>query len=305
MRQDPFPTGRGLTRRTALLAFAAAGAATVAGCAPAPSATPLGGDPAPQGASAPQPSPTPLTGAEMAARATVPVLCYHQVRPWASGDSGYAKDSLICPPEYFREQLDAIKGAGWTTVTPDAYLAHVRGEATLPDKAVLLTFDDGKDNQPQTAFAELTARGMTGVFYVMTVVLNKKGWVSATQLREVADAGHVIGSHTYDHQRTPDLTTPEQWAAQYVKSRAKLQELSGQAVESLAYPYGLWAPPVIAPVTEAGYTTAFQLTDKPVSPDAPAHTLRRQLAVSRWSGERVVAELAAFAERTRASATKA
>lgn len=293
---DPTP----LSRRAALLALAAAGAGMLAGCARpaqpdagATGAAPAGSSSAAPGAAA-SATPTPMTGAQMAARATVPVLCYHQVRAWAASDSSYARESLICPPEYFREQLDAITGAGYTTITPDAYLAHLRGTATLPPKPVLLTFDDGKDNQPDVAFAELTARGLTGTLFIMTVVIGKKGWISRAQVGDLARAGHTIGSHTYDHQRTPKLTTADQWAEQYEKSRKTLQDLSGQPVESFAYPYGLWAPQVVPHLVDAGYTTAFQLTDQAVSAETPAHTLRRQLAASRWSGEKVLAELERF-----------
>jgi len=297
-------TPAGLTRRAALLALAGVGLAACARVPGAPGA-PASGTPNPPTSGAPltdstptpaQPSAPPSASpAEMAARATVPVLCYHQVRAWAASDSAYARETLICPPENFREQLDALASAGYTTIGPDAYLAHLRGAGVLPDRPVLLSFDDGKDNQPETAFAELGRRGMTGTLYVMTVVLGKKGWISRAQVRELADAGHTIGSHTYDHQRTPDLATPEEWDTQYVKSRATLQDLSGQPVESFAYPYGLWTPAVVPHLVDAGYTTAFQLTEKPVDPALPAHSLRRRLAASRWSGERLLEVLASFA----------
>ena len=75
---------RFLTRRTLLAGGLAAATTALAGCAPeaaessAPAVTPT-----------PTPTPTPATPLEIAARATVPVLCYHQVRPYAAGDSSY------------------------------------------------------------------------------------------------------------------------------------------------------------------------------------------------------------------------
>src|SRR5215212_3010412 len=61
----------------------------------------------------------------MIKRATVPVLCYHQLREWRSGDSQYNRTNLICPPRYFRAHLDALVENGWTTISPDQYLAHL------------------------------------------------------------------------------------------------------------------------------------------------------------------------------------
>ena len=55
----------------------------------------------------------------MIKRATVPVLCYHQLRDWRAGDSAYERAELICPPAYFRRQLDALADDGWTTIGPD------------------------------------------------------------------------------------------------------------------------------------------------------------------------------------------
>lgn len=300
----PFP------RRTFLAGLAALGGGALAGCSPArptpdPSPRDMPGDGvpsaddtgAPSASAAPTASgtPTPTSTSPDAARATVPVLCYHQVREWVKSDSENNRASLICPPGRFGEHLDAIKGAGYTTITPADYLAHLTGADTLPAKPVLLSFDDGKDNQPETAFAELSRRGMTGTLYIMTVVLNKKGWISNKQVRELADAGHVIGSHTWDHQQVTKLATDEDWKTQLVDSRKTLQDLSGQSVDSFAYPYGLWSPAVLPHIAAAGYTTAFQLTDKPLDADHPALSLRRRLAMSTWSGPQAVAALASFA----------
>jgi hypothetical protein len=89
-------------------------------------------------------------------RATVPVLCYHQLRDWRSSDSSYNRTNLICPPRYFRAHLDALAEGGWTTISPDQYLAHLTTGAALPRKPVILSFDDGSAGQAQEGLRQLT-----------------------------------------------------------------------------------------------------------------------------------------------------
>lgn len=293
------------TRRALLLGAAA----LLAGCArtppgnpgPAPSGAP--GSPVPPAVPAPGSSGTPAPGgsaspgsgatdvAAQMARTGVPVLCYHQIRPWAAGDSAYNKRSLICPPENFRRQLDGLVEAGYTSITPDAYLAHVRTGAPLPAKPVLLTFDDGKDSQPLVAAPELTRRGLTGVFFVMTVVIGNAGWIAPAQIRAMADAGHIIGSHTWDHHDVRKYTDND-FETQFVKARETLRKHSGQAVETFAYPYGAWNVAALPKLADAGFTTAFQLQEQKVDAAAPTLTLRRTLVDSTWDGAAIVKAVA-------------
>ena len=70
------------------------------------------------------------------------MLCWHQLRDREAGDDEYSRNILICPPENFREQLDAIADDGWTPIDADRYLEHLTTGRDLPDKSVLLTFDE-------------------------------------------------------------------------------------------------------------------------------------------------------------------
>lgn len=297
-----------VSRRSVLGVAALGGAAAFTAACGAPS---IPAEPKSEAASAPggpsstgeAASPSTSTAAadaspkDVIARATVPVLCYHQVRPWTSSDSSYTKTQLVIPPEKHREHLDAIKNAGYTTITPDQYLAHLTQNAELPAKPVMLSYDDGKDNQPETAFADLTSRGMKGVWYIMTVVIGNDGWTTKDQIKQVADAGHVIGCHTWDHHDVRKYGAKD-WAMQFEEPRALLQKISGQPVDSFAFPYGAWNDAALPHLKKAGYSTAFQLEEKPVDTTYPLLTLRRALAVSTWSGSEVVAKLDTMAKGT-------
>ncbi len=222
------------------------------------------------------------------------MLCYHQVRDWTGADSQYTRENLVIQPAAFRAHLDAITEAGYEAISADQYYAHLSTGAELPAKPVLLSFDDGKDNQASNAAAELAKRGMTGTFFIMSVVIGNSGWVGKDELKRVADSGMTIGSHTWDHHRVDEYTEAD-LAAQLIAPRETLSAITGQPVLDFAYPYGAWNAAGAALVAKAGYRTGYQLMDKPVSGKTPLYSLRRQLAVSTWTGREVVAKLDAFA----------
>jgi peptidoglycan/xylan/chitin deacetylase (PgdA/CDA1 family) len=233
----------------------------------------------------------PASATTIIKRATVPVLCYHQLRDWRSSDSSYNRTNLICPPRYFRAHLDALAEGGWTTISPDQYLAHLTTGSALPRKPVILSFDDGSAGQAQEGLRQLTKRSMTGVFFVMTVVLGKSGWMSTQDIKRLADAGMTIGSHTWDHHAVSDLAGRD-WKIQLDQSRATLRRASGQPVEHFAYPYGIVSTKAFPHLRHAGYQTAFQLGAKKLDHQAPLYTLRRSIVVSTWSGATLLRYLA-------------
>ena len=210
-------------------------------------------------------------------------MCYHQLREWRSSDSQYNRTTLICPPRHFRPHLDALAEDGWTTITPDQYLAHLITGAPLPRKPVILSFDDGSAGQAKEGLRQLAKRGMTGVFFVMTVVLGKLGWMSTRDIKRLADAGMTIGSHTWDHHAVSDLSGRD-WKIQLEQSRTTLQRASGQPVEHFAYPYGTVSTKAFPHLRHAGYKTAFQLEAKALDHQEPLYTLRRSIVASTWSG---------------------
>ncbi len=240
--------------------------------------------------SQPSASTKPANSREIIKRATVPVLCYHQLRNWRSGDSQYNRLNLICPPRYFRAHLDALAEDGWTTISPAHYLRHLTTGAALPRKPVMLSFDDGSAGQAHEGLTQLAKRGMTGTFFVMTVVLGKRTWMSIRDIHRLADAGMTIGSHTWDHHAVSDLSG-RAWKVQLELSRETLRHASGQSVEHFAYPYGVISTSAYSHLKKAGYKTAFQLEAKPPSPVAPLYTLRRSIAVSTWSGAKLIQHL--------------
>jgi peptidoglycan/xylan/chitin deacetylase (PgdA/CDA1 family) len=226
----------------------------------------------------------------IAGRATVPVLCWHQLRDWRASDTTYDRHSLICPPAAFRAQLDALQSAGYTAISPDQYLAHLTTGAPLPARPVLLTFDDAQGSQITVGQPELQRRSMTATFFVMTVVLDKPNWMSRADVGRLAAAGHTIAAHTWDHHRA-DQYSGSDWSLQFDRPRQELESLLRKPVRHFAYPFGAWNAEDFPHLAAAGYRTAFQLSDKKMDPRQPLYTLRRTLVQSTWTGPQLLQQL--------------
>ena len=76
----------------------------------------------------------------------MPVLCYHQVREQTAADSAGARP-LICPPGVLEGHLRALTESGMQPVTSSQLVDHLELVAALPDKPVMLSFDDASDGQ--------------------------------------------------------------------------------------------------------------------------------------------------------------
>lgn len=291
-------SGSSVSRRALLTGTTGGMALTLGSCAGGPTPVAASGSPTtqptPRSSTTHEPTTTTTAPASLIAeRATVPVLCYHQVREWRASDSAYNRELLVCPPEAFAAQLDAMARAGFTTISPEQYRAHLFTGAALPDRPVMVSLDDGKDNQAEQALSAIADRGMTATFFIMTVVIGKEGWMTERDVGRLADAGMTVGSHTWDHHRTTEYAGDD-FDVQLAGSRSRLRELSGQPVVDFAYPYGIWDSSVLPHVADAGYEAAFQLEAQPLDADRPELTLRRQIAVSTWSGPDVVDALSRY-----------
>ncbi len=223
----------------------------------------------------------------VARRAEVPVLCYHQIRRATAADGAQARPYIVAPAVLER-QMRALADAGYRTVTGDQLVAHVARGAPLPPKPVLLTFDDATAGQFTEALPILRRHGFVATFFVMTVVLDKPGWLTRRQVRALDRAGMTIGGHTWDHSAVPEYGGGD-WRAQIDEPTRELAELVGHPIRLFAYPFGEWDRKAIPRLWEAGYVAAFQLAD-PLDREHPLWNLRR-IITPEWSGRRLLREI--------------
>jgi peptidoglycan/xylan/chitin deacetylase (PgdA/CDA1 family) len=215
-------------------------------------------------------------------RKQVPILCYHQLRDWKPTDSKTARDYIV-PEGVFKAQLKILADSGYTTILPEQLENYLSYGDPLPEKPVMLTFDDADLDQYTLAYPEMKKYGFKGVFFVMTVALNKPRYLSKLQVKELSDNGHEIGSHTWDHKNVKKYEAAD-WPIQVEKPSKLLESITGKPVKYFAYPFGLWNPEAIPFLKERGFNAAFQLSGKRDEKD-PLHSIRRIIVPGEWSAE--------------------
>lgn len=195
----------------------------------------------------------------------VPVLYYHSVDPSEANE-------VIISPEKLREELTFIKDSGYTTLTMSELNDYILNNAPIPEKSIVITFDDGYADNYANAFPILKELDMKATIFVISNFTDKDGYyMTSQQLKEMADYGIDIQSHTASHAHLNQLTYEEQ-LNELKTSKEKLESITEKPVISIAYPFGDYDDNTILASKEAGYSLSFNTnrglsdrTDNPLS----------------------------------------
>jgi peptidoglycan/xylan/chitin deacetylase (PgdA/CDA1 family) len=217
-------------------------------------------------------------------RAEVPILCYHQLRDFRSSDSKTARDYIV-PVGTFSDQIKSLADSGYHTILPDQLHDWLSYGKPLPSKPVMISFDDTRLDQYTVALPELNKYKFKGVFFIMTVSLGRPGYMSREQVKQLADEGHAIGSHTWNHKNVKTYTE-EDWPIQMEKPVKQLESVIGKPIHYFAYPFGLWNKEAISKIKQHGFKGAFQLSARQDEND-PLHSIRRIIVPGEWSAARM------------------
>ncbi len=218
--------------------------------------------------------------ASILARTEVPVLCYHHIREIKGGDSENMKTYSVTPAA-FAGQMKMLADSGYHTVLPDQLYNYLAFGAPLPEKPVMLTFDDTDLEQHTLGAAEMKKYGFKGVFFIMTISIGRPRYMSKEQIKELSDDGNTIACHTWDHHMVTKYTGDD-WNIQLEKPRKTLTEITGKPIEYFAYPFGLWNQAAIPEIKKRDYKLAFILSTKRDSTQ-PLYTVRRMIVPGQWS----------------------
>jgi peptidoglycan/xylan/chitin deacetylase (PgdA/CDA1 family) len=215
----------------------------------------------------------------------VPVLCYHRIRNILPGDGANMKTYSVSPA-VFAEQIKALSDNGYHAILPEQLYEYLTNGKPLPAKPVMITFDDTREEQFRLGAVEMNKYGFKGVFFIMTVAINKPGYMSESQIKKLSNTGHVIAAHTWDHHMVTKYTT-EDWNTQLIKPRKQLETITGMKVDYFAYPFGLWNTNAITELKSQGYNLAFSLSEKSDAKE-PNYTIRRIIVPGSWSAPRMI-----------------
>ncbi|MBD0723676.1 polysaccharide deacetylase [Flavobacterium sp. L1I52] len=223
--------------------------------------------------------------AAILARKEVPILCYHNIKDF-SASAGEMTKTYTVKPAAFAEQMKALSDAGYHSILPDQLYDYLLHNKPLPEKPVMITFDDTRGEQYSIGAAEMKKYNFKGVFFVMTVSINRPNYLSEAEIKELSDSGNAIAAHTWDHHMVTKYSG-EDWNTQLVKPKAKLEAIIGKPINYFAYPFGLWNAAAIPEIKKSGYNMAFILSTKRDSLN-PLFTVRRMIVSGNWTTERMM-----------------
>ena len=186
------------------------------------------------------------------------VLMYHRVGPLPEHNDREAK-ALTVSTNRFEADLRDLRAAGCHCLTvAQAYELLSRRE--LPRNAVVLTFDDGYEDNYTVAWPLLRKYGYVATFDIVYDSLSAPEHMNRAQIRELAAAGNEIGSHTVSHAILTRLDLAH-LRMEVTEPKQKLEALLGCRVTTFCYPEGRYDRQVLAAVRRAGYRLALT-TDK-------------------------------------------
>lgn len=210
----------------------------------------------------------------------LPIVMYHHMSPkerlWGT---------YVLPVDQFERDLVYFKENGYETISASQLIAWSEGESELPEKPVMITFDDGYESTYVYAMPLLEKYGMTAVVSVIGSVAEDftetpdhmldYSHMSWEQIADAEKSGVLdIQCHTWDmHRLSPrrgcdcmNGESSERYRAALSDDLSHFQsEFSahtGRTAEALALPYGSYSDETISLCSELGFRAIFTCTEQ-------------------------------------------
>src|SRR3954447_18774432 len=187
------------------------------------------------------------------------VLCYHIVE-------SPRDPRMEISREVFAQQMDYLEMTGYTVIPlRDLYDFVMGAKKSLPKRAVVVTIDDGWRSTYTEVFPEMQKRKFPFTVFIYPKIIGQTAYAMTwKQLKEMADAGVDIQSHSLSHpfltkrrHASFDESAYGAWLKhELADSKKILERETGKGVEFLAYPYGDYDHTVAASAAKAGYAAA-------------------------------------------------
>lgn len=196
----------------------------------------------------------------------VPILMYHVTK---TAPAGTPYPDLWVSKEDFNGQMQWLKDNGYTGITMAQLFKYWDEGFKLPDKPVVISFDDGYPSHDKVARPTLAKLGWPGVLFLkLGNVGSPETGLTKKMVKNLVAAGWEIGSHTITHA---DLTSLDgsQLESELVDSRQQIAEMFDVEVDHFCYPAGRYNDKVAVAVEDAGYTSATTTIEGFATPGKP------------------------------------
>lgn len=226
----------------------------------------------------------------------VPILTYHDIGPQAKG-------RLVIAAKSFEEQMRYLKANGYRVVTLREFHDFLTRGRQLPQRAVVVTFDDGYRSFLTHAYPVLKELGFTATLFVYTDYIgrgrNALGW---DDLKRLVAEGFQIEGHSKTHsdlrrrKDEPDTEYHHRLRAEMETPQRLFRERLGRAADFLAYPYGAVDDDLIPAARDYGFRAGLTVLREGNSAFVPAFRVRRSQIYAEMTLEDFVRNLNTFAQ---------
>lgn len=246
----------------------------------------------------------------------IPILMYHHLED-------NINNTTVISPKSFENQMKLLKMEGYQAISAQQLYDYLNDQAPLPQKPVLITFDDGYFSNYEKAYPILKKYDMHAeIFVIASRILemngnnyhpNETAKMSWDQLKEMKDY-ITIQSHTWDlHYKLPSkngklngavfgpsivngqlesqVEYEERVRNDFIHSRKIIKEKLGYEPIAISYPYGIYSPSTIKLAKEAGFKMAFVIQNKHVKKGDSLFTLSRITINGNDTGEAFIHKL--------------
>ena len=222
----------------------------------------------------------------------IPILMFHSVLDLHGGDAKQrsTNPAYSLSVKQFREQMEYLHNNGYKTLHLDQVLSlpspfkkedvipakagiqkdtgfrikcgmtdrlgessfHLNGNTQIPNKSLVITFDDGWADNYTNVFPILKEYGLIATIFVITGFIGQANYMDWNQLREMSEAGISIQSHTVNHKPLAQMSKAEV-EYELVTSKNTIENALGKQVNFLSLPHGVFNDQVLKMTWEAGY----------------------------------------------------
>jgi len=199
----------------------------------------------------------------------VVALMYHAIAPERT------KDTYTISYPDFREHMNYLSEHGYTCILADEYQTSLLGKKTLPQKTVLLTFDDGHASDYHVVLPVLKEFGFSATFFVTTDWIDTPGYMTSSEIAELKASGMSVQSHAKTHVFLNELDC-KGIDEELADSKKRLERIIGDEVIYISFPGGRYNDDVIICAKKLGYRGLFTSVPFSLSVDEPLFLGGRQ-----------------------------
>ena len=190
---------------------------------------------------------------------------------------------LSVPPEVFLRQLEWHERKSFRFLSLDEVVER-QGKSPFWNRTVSLTFDDGFTDNYKNAFSILISKKKPAALFVVTDWVGQEGFLGWREIRELAEGGITIGSHSVTHRWLPDIQDESALRREIFESKKIIEDQIGKEVRHFSYPVGGVNSRVADLVQKAGYDSAWVAGARPLLQAGGFPMLLRRIKVTPKDG---------------------